>query len=238
MPDTIKSVEMMREAEGESTTSQDSQVVAVGQDISDATETRELPNGHKNVEKDEIPYASLPEPILDTRDSIEASIEGPLPTSAPPPSHQTIVDATVPGKGHISSASFARTVSQDMSWAEDETDVDWNLQSNGLDPFGTMPSTERTNSFPQVPPAHSNFTDSQDVIAEDQAANRLNAVEKERTDMLADNDTTTNSFLTILQRLPKTQTISNHQIYPIPDLHHQNSKMNPSLRIVLRKVCL
>ncbi|KAI0403674.1 Sec23-binding domain of Sec16-domain-containing protein [Xylaria palmicola] len=51
---------------------------------------------------------------------------------------------------HLSTMSFARTVSHEVSFNDDE-DVEWTLQRAETDPFGFMPEAERTNSFPVVP---------------------------------------------------------------------------------------
>ncbi|KAI1754537.1 Sec23-binding domain of Sec16-domain-containing protein [Xylaria castorea] len=51
---------------------------------------------------------------------------------------------------HLSTMSFARTVSHEVSFNDDE-DAEWNLQRSETDPFGFMPEPERTNSFPVVP---------------------------------------------------------------------------------------
>ncbi|KAI0906165.1 Sec23-binding domain of Sec16-domain-containing protein [Ustulina deusta] len=59
---------------------------------------------------------------------------------------------------HLSTMSFARTVSHEVSFNDDE-DTEWNLQRSETDPFGFMPENERTNSFPVVP-------QTQDSIAE------------------------------------------------------------------------
>ncbi|RYP22134.1 hypothetical protein DL765_001893 [Monosporascus sp. GIB2] len=55
---------------------------------------------------------------------------------------------------HSSKASFARTVSHEVSFNDDE-EVEWNVQRTDTDPFKFMPSSDRTNSFPPVPPARS-----------------------------------------------------------------------------------
>ncbi|KFY69185.1 hypothetical protein V496_00461 [Pseudogymnoascus sp. VKM F-4515 (FW-2607)] len=69
--------------------------------------------------------------------------------------------AEIPSSGpsntnkHMSNISFTRTVGEDVDWGEDdEVDPEWNLQSKDDDPFQSMPPTDRTNSFPAVPPAH------------------------------------------------------------------------------------
>ncbi|GAP87602.1 putative COPII coat assembly protein SEC16 [Rosellinia necatrix] len=51
---------------------------------------------------------------------------------------------------HLSTMSFARTVSHEISF-NDEEDAEWNLQHSETDPFGFMPENDRTNSFPVVP---------------------------------------------------------------------------------------
>lgn len=51
---------------------------------------------------------------------------------------------------HVSTMSFARTVSHEVSF-NDEEDTEWNLQRSETDLFGFMPENERTNSFPVVP---------------------------------------------------------------------------------------
>ncbi|KAI1422209.1 Sec23-binding domain of Sec16-domain-containing protein [Xylaria sp. FL1777] len=59
---------------------------------------------------------------------------------------------------HLSTMSFARTVSHEVSFNDDE-DAEWNLQRSETDSFGFMPENDRTNSFPVVP-------QTQDLIAE------------------------------------------------------------------------
>ncbi|KAI0883182.1 Sec23-binding domain of Sec16-domain-containing protein [Annulohypoxylon maeteangense] len=51
---------------------------------------------------------------------------------------------------HSSRISFARTVSHEVSFGDDE-DTEWNLQRTDTDPFKFMPPSDRTNSFPAVP---------------------------------------------------------------------------------------
>lgn len=52
---------------------------------------------------------------------------------------------------HSSSMSFARTVSHEISFGDDD-DGDWALSRNDTDPFKFMPLSDRSNSFPIVPP--------------------------------------------------------------------------------------
>ncbi|XWX00149.1 hypothetical protein V2A60_008168 [Cordyceps javanica] len=53
---------------------------------------------------------------------------------------------------HSSSMSFARTVSHEISFNDDD-EGDWALSRSNTDHFKFMSPTDRTNSFPTVPPA-------------------------------------------------------------------------------------
>jgi hypothetical protein len=65
-----------------------------------------------------------------------------------------------PVSQHSSSRSFARTVSHEISFGDDD-EGEWTLSRTDTDPFKFMPPSDRTNSFPPVPPAHST-TDAED----------------------------------------------------------------------------
>ncbi|KAH0558647.1 hypothetical protein GP486_004700 [Trichoglossum hirsutum] len=57
--------------------------------------------------------------------------------------------------GHSSSGSFARTVSHEITWTQDEfIDPAWGLGRRESDPFKFMGESDRTNSFPDVPPVN------------------------------------------------------------------------------------
>lgn len=88
---------------------------------------------HADIESDEA------------RDSMEGKREiADLPSAGP--GHVS---------GHASHTSFTRTIGQDVDWGEDdEVNSEWNIQSDDADPFQLMPTSDRTNSFPPVPPAH------------------------------------------------------------------------------------
>ncbi|KAI1497577.1 Sec23-binding domain of Sec16-domain-containing protein [Biscogniauxia marginata] len=73
----------------------------------------------------------------------------------PAPNEEPTVDESEPAPTsnaakHSSTISFARTVSHEVNFNDDE-DVEWNLQRTETDPFKFMPPNERTNSFPAVP---------------------------------------------------------------------------------------
>lgn len=78
-------------------------------------------------------------------------IADPEPSSEEP---QAVQPASS-GAQHGSSMSFARTVSHDLNFNDDD-EGDWNLSRTDTDPFKFMPPSDRTNSFPVVPPQTSN----------------------------------------------------------------------------------
>lgn len=83
----------------------------------------------------------------------DASQQHVAPSSDPTQQPASLPDPTkTPSKAqHGSSMSFARTVSHEISFADDD-EGDWNLSRTGTDPFKFMPPNDRTNSFPAVPP--------------------------------------------------------------------------------------
>ena len=95
-------------------------------------------------------------------------------------------EGPTPPNKHLSTMSFARTA-QEVNWAEDdEVDPEWNIQRTDTDPFKLMAKSDRTNSFPQVPPAHTipmNFeplhTQAEDIMHE---------VEKDPKDLFGEKD--------------------------------------------------
>ncbi|KAI3322980.1 Sec23-binding domain of Sec16-domain-containing protein [Xylariaceae sp. AK1471] len=51
---------------------------------------------------------------------------------------------------HLSTMSFTRTVSHEVSFNDDE-DAEWNIERSETNPFSFMTENDRTNSFPAVP---------------------------------------------------------------------------------------
>ncbi|KAI1173994.1 Sec23-binding domain of Sec16-domain-containing protein [Nemania sp. FL0916] len=82
---------------------------------------------------EEPPATVIPEPEVE-------------PAPAPEPTHVPAEHASK----HLSTMSFARTVSHEVNFNDDE-DTEWNLQRTETDSFGFMPENQRTNSFPVVP---------------------------------------------------------------------------------------
>jgi COPII coat assembly protein SEC16 len=79
---------------------------------------------------------------------------------------------------HVSSMSFARTVSHEPSWNDDD-DPEWNLTRAGTDPFKFMPPNERTNSFPDAPPVqHDEAAFPDHPLPSNQAEDIMNEVEQ------------------------------------------------------------
>lgn len=83
---------------------------------------------------------------------------------------------------HSSSMSFARTVSHEISFNDDD-DGDWNLSRTDTDPFNFMPRSDRTNSFPAVPPAKPQDSEAADQpLPRAQALDVLEEADKDATD--------------------------------------------------------
>ncbi|KAF5658367.1 COPII coat assembly protein [Fusarium heterosporum] len=79
---------------------------------------------------------------------------------------------------HSSSRSFARTVSHEISFG-DEDEGEWSLSRTDTDPFKFMPPNDRTNSFPAVPPAHPGPEVEEQPLPSNQALDVLEETEKE-----------------------------------------------------------
>lgn len=79
---------------------------------------------------------------------------------------------------HSSSMSFARTVSHEISFGDDD-DGEWNLSRTNTDPFKFMPPNERTNSFPAVPLMDSDADHDSQPLPSTQALDVLEETEKD-----------------------------------------------------------
>ncbi|PQE23096.1 COPII coat assembly SEC16 protein [Rutstroemia sp. NJR-2017a WRK4] len=157
----------------------------------DQTESLEV-DADESVE-DNSDHPELP----DLRNALESSLRSPGGVEmAESPSHSNAPEATV-GEGkaefptsgptkeskHLSTSSFARTVSHDVNWGEeDDVDSEWNLSRTDTDPFKMMPKTDRTNSFPPVPPASEHQHQYTRSIPHSQAEDIMNEVEQSPRD--------------------------------------------------------
>ena len=62
-------------------------------------------------------------------------------------------DAANTASKHLSTMSFTRTVSHEVTFNDDDDEeTEWDLPRTNTDPFKFMPPNPRTNSFPAVPP--------------------------------------------------------------------------------------
>lgn len=86
-------------------------------------------------------------PTADQDETSTSHDEAPVPAAAEP---DVSPDQAEHASKHFSTMSFARTVSHEVSF-NDEEDTEWNLQRSETDLFGFMPDNDRTNSFPVVP---------------------------------------------------------------------------------------
>jgi hypothetical protein len=123
---------------------------------------------------------------------------------------------------HLSTMSFARTVSEEVNWGEDdEVEAEWNFHRTDTDPFKLMAKSDRTNSFPQVPPAHSNGINHQaEALSHSQAGDILNEVEKASTGLFADEENDGEADFFAQQSAPHDE--SQHEA----DTREQNTEMD------------
>ncbi|KAL1838254.1 hypothetical protein VTJ49DRAFT_2863 [Mycothermus thermophilus] len=90
------------------------------------------------------PVESAAESTAEAAEAAEASESAEPDTASPVASPAT--------SKHFSTISFTRTVAHEVNWNDDDDDAEWTLGRTGSDPFKFMPDTNRTNSFPPVPP--------------------------------------------------------------------------------------
>lgn len=141
--------------------------------------------------------------ISNLRDALATSLaspggveleESPLHNEVQQPEFEEQEKADFPSAGpsneskHLSTMSFARTVSHEVNWGEDdEVDPEWNLHPTDTDPFKLMAKSDRTNSFPAVPPAHlPGIGHFEEQLSHSQAEEIMNEVEHESKDFFSD----------------------------------------------------
>lgn len=127
---------------------------------------------HQTQQEEETP----PEAIPEQADTQPAGTEEAVPEQA---DTEAVSQSKGPVSQHSSSRSFARTVSHEISFGDDD-ESEWTLNRTDTDPFKFMPPSDRTNSFPPVPPAHSTAeNDEQHPLPSNQAMDVLEETEKE-----------------------------------------------------------
>ncbi|CAK7224404.1 vesicle coat component [Sporothrix curviconia] len=97
----------------------------------------------------ELARAATPEPAREALP--ESTPDKPAePSTASTPVASPPVDETA--SKHFSTISFTRTVANDVNWDAEEDDAEWSISRIDTDPFQFMPPSDRSNSFPVVPP--------------------------------------------------------------------------------------
>lgn len=92
---------------------------------------------------------------------------------------EPIRDAQPPsGPKHVSNDSFARTISQQPNWMDDDEPT-WSPPPAEADPFRFMPLNERTNSFPVVPPFQHSNVGIVEPLPSNQVEEMINEIEHE-----------------------------------------------------------
>ncbi|KAB5545701.1 Sec23-binding domain of Sec16-domain-containing protein [Coniochaeta sp. 2T2.1] len=151
------------------------------------------------------------QPALEEQTSAE---EQPFVEEQHPAVEQTSVEEQDPEAAgntskHLSTMSFARTVSHEFNWNDDE-DAEFSLQKNEPDPFKFMPRNDRTNSFPVVPTLQSphveeiehslSANEAQDIVDEVERQEEKEEAEKAQAGLAsAFDDTNDEDFLQSLQ---------------------------------------
>lgn len=90
---------------------------------------------------------------------------------------------------HASSDSFARTISQQPNWMDDDEPT-WSPPPANVDPFRFMPPNERTNSFPVVPPLQDQTEEKTEPLPTNQAEDLINRIEQHSDSFDADQTAT------------------------------------------------
>ena len=107
------------------------------------------------LEMDESPVHADPlEPAPSTRENMPP-LHATLDDKSDFPAARPSQDRPAQDAGHAPSESFARTVSHEAPWADDDaTDPAWRFSGDALSPRDFVAESTRTNSFPEVPPTH------------------------------------------------------------------------------------
>jgi hypothetical protein len=97
-------------------------------------------------------------------------------------------EGPTPSNKHLSTMSFARTISEEVTWGEDdEVDPEWNIHQPDTDPFEFMAKSDRTNSFPVVPPPHALPIDhDNEQLPHSQAEEIMHEIEEDSRDLFSD----------------------------------------------------
>lgn len=128
------------------------------------------------------PPAQFAEPIVEHPESLDAAAnnaaQGLDDVQAQEQVDPLVHDPLPPsGSKHISNDSFARTISQQPNWMDDDEPT-WSPPPAHPDPFRFMPSNERTNSFPVVPPLRDQTEQTAEPLPANQAEDLMNQIDQ------------------------------------------------------------
>ncbi|KZL67043.1 copii coat assembly protein sec16 [Colletotrichum incanum] len=123
-----------------------------------------------------------PAPNTTTGSELVSPSPSPAAAEEAAPEPRTVAEEPKPAApvlGHTSNNSFTRTVSHEFNW-DDDHDTEWTLPRTDTDPFKFMPPSDRTNSFPPVPPASGASTTvpgTEQPLPSNQAEDLINEIE-------------------------------------------------------------
>lgn len=159
-PDKLSDHDSSTEAEHPILDSQPPEATPQAEPISEQDAVDEIEN--KNEESEVLPTSRAGDDLQDhaTDDHVNDDAQAPAEVAQrqhhdDDEAHDTPQDEILESENnipqHTSRMSFARTVSHEVNWNDDD-EPEWNLTRTGTDPFKSMPSNDRSNSFPPVPP--------------------------------------------------------------------------------------
>ncbi|KAH8772605.1 COPII coat assembly protein SEC16 [Diaporthe sp. PMI_573] len=135
--------------------------------IIDVSRTRE-----SSVADEWFPNYEMPADVVNTTETNEAAQPQAEDVQDPQDSNSS-------APKHVSSDSFARTVSHQPNWMDDE-EPEWSLPRAETDLFNRyMPPNERTNSFPVVPQSEHHEDEVVEPLPTNQAEDVLHEIEHE-----------------------------------------------------------
>ncbi|ROW02649.1 hypothetical protein VSDG_01830 [Cytospora chrysosperma] len=147
----------------------------LGQDLTYDQEIEDLPRpGPETAQEPELVSTHPEEAPFEPFYSAEAPDVDPVQQEA------AEEDQSMPSSGpkHVSSDSFARTVSHHPVWIDDDEEPDFSLPRTETDLFNKyMPPNDRTNSFPVVPQSEHQDEKEVEPLPTNQAEDVINEIE-------------------------------------------------------------
>lgn len=150
--------------------------------VADAAEPSSVP---EPAAQHEEPIVEHPESLNATTKSVPLSLDAEQAPEEISPLHHEPPAAPPSTSKHVSSDSFARTISQQPNWMDDDEPT-WSPPPTGADPFKFMPPNERTNSFPIVPPLQDQTEQKAEPLPANQAEDLINQIDQNYDPFYAD----------------------------------------------------